>query len=307
MSIKCPSCNDILNTILVCDFYYCKKCGIAVRSEEKMPLPDKNIYKEDWVSSQVKTRYLLYRAYFALKQIKKIKGVNKVLDIACGIGVLVNLLNQKNFKADGIDFSPEAIEYARSHNKGNYYLNSIDNFNPEYKYDFVTATQIIEHLRKPVEFFKKIIKHLKPGGYLYIETPNLDSFNKNSLWRRRVGGMRGRDHRIIYSPGSLSDLVIKNGFTISRVFTKTYPSKMFTAYIDSIYFDLYKRGKTSSRTKKNNDISIKKKHNSIKKILLRIYARIIYSLFLEVIFYIPNRISETKGKGVQTIIVAQKK
>lgn len=307
MIIKCPSCNKVLNTTLAHNFYYCRKCEIAVRSEDRMPLPDKDIYKKDWVSSQIKTRYLLYRAQFVLQQIKKIGSVNRVLDIACGIGVLVNLMNLKNFKADGIDSSPEAVNYARIHNKGNFYLNSIDNFNPDCRYDCITATQIIEHLRTPDKFLKELHKFLKPGGYLYIETPNLNSYNKDSIWRKRVGGIQGRDHRIVYTLKSLSELVERNGFIVGNILTKTYPSKIFTACLDSVYFDFYKRKKPAKPEKgpgyKNN---IKRKRSLLKKILLRIYNWVIYSIFLEILFYLPDKISEFKGKGVQIVLIAQK-
>lgn len=37
-------------------------------------------------------------------------------------------------------------------------------------YDFVTCTEVIEHLRQPQQTFKKLIKLLKPGGYLGIMT-----------------------------------------------------------------------------------------------------------------------------------------
>jgi len=307
MIIKCPFCNKVLKTPLAFDFYYCRKCEVAVRSEGRMPLPVKNIYKKDWVSSQIKTGYLLYRAKFALQQIRKIGDINRVLDIACGIGVLVNLLNLKNFKADGIDSSSAAVGHARIHHKGNFYLNSIGNFKPDYKYDCITATQIIEHIRNPGKFLNDIQKFLAPGGYIYIETPNLNSYNKDSIWRKRVGGIQGRDHRIVYTPKSLSRLAKKNGFIIRNVFTKTYPSKIFTACLDSIYFDFYKRKKSYNTEKKPGyKNKIKEKRSFFKKILLRIYDRIIYSIFMEILFYLPDKISEHKGKGVQIVLIAQK-
>ena len=147
---------------------------------------------------------------------------------------------------------------------------------------------------------------MKSGGYLYIETPNLNSYNKNSIWRKRVGGIQGRDHRIVYTPKSLSRLVEKNGFIVRDVLTKTYPSKIFTSYLDSIYFDFCKRKNISIKKRPEYKNNIKRNRSLLKKILLRIYNWIIYSIFLEILFYLPNKISEFKGKGIQIILIAQK-
>lgn len=38
-------------------------------------------------------------------------------------------------------------------------------------FDLILVAHVIEHVSSPLEFMKKVLLHLKPGGFLYIEVP----------------------------------------------------------------------------------------------------------------------------------------
>lgn len=54
-------------------------------------------------------------------------------------------------------------------------------FNFEAQYDVVLAIEVIEHLENPTHFIRTLKKHLKPGGFIVLTTPNIDSFF-DRLW-----------------------------------------------------------------------------------------------------------------------------
>jgi SAM-dependent methyltransferase len=54
---------------------------------------------------------------------------------------------------------------------------------PSAFYDVICAWDVIEHLRNPVPTFQKLMKSLKPGGYLFISTPNIGAFIARILGR----------------------------------------------------------------------------------------------------------------------------
>jgi 2-polyprenyl-3-methyl-5-hydroxy-6-metoxy-1,4-benzoquinol methylase len=309
MEVNCPFCGNNLRTKLISNFYFCEACHIAVRSENDMPCLNIDFYGNDWAKYQLKERYNFTRASFAFKQIKKINGVTNILDIGCGVGILVNLLNSKGYNADGIDSSKSALEFAKLYSKGNFYLASIGSFKPKHYYDLVVATQVLEHLRDPNDFLLKIKNILNVDGYLYIETPNLYSWNKRSIWRSRIGGLfYGLDHRIVYTPKSLANLIERNNFSVCDTFTKTFSPTIFLEIINTIRFW---RFRDKEKEYRNNLIKISNEKNSkklIKKtILINIYKKVTNSFIIKFLLFFPNKISELNNKGNQIVIIAKRK
>ena len=81
---------------------------------------------------------------------KKSKG----LDFGSGSNpVLVNILNKKGYDVDTFDI---------------FYANDENVFDK--KYDFITATEVVEHLADPIKEIKRLIDCLQLGGKLLILT-----------------------------------------------------------------------------------------------------------------------------------------
>lgn len=45
-----------------------------------------------------------------------IKSIGKIVDIGCGVGLVVNVLNERGFPTTGIEISPKMANYARKRN-----------------------------------------------------------------------------------------------------------------------------------------------------------------------------------------------
>ena len=76
---------------------------------------------------------------------------------------------------------------------------------------------VLEHLAQPINFLKKVKKHIKPNGRILIEIPNLDDFQieKNSAYR---DWFWQRAHLQYFSPKTLKLVLKKSGFKSIRVF-----------------------------------------------------------------------------------------
>ncbi len=99
-----------------------------------------------------------------------------VVDIGCGRGELVRLLQLDGFDAEGIDISPEQAALARSAGvarvrQGDF--RAILAAHPAY-YAAITATDLLEHLTKPevLQTFDDAAAALAPGGVLVGRVPN---------------------------------------------------------------------------------------------------------------------------------------
>jgi len=300
---KCPFCRKLFNVKLIENFYFCKNCEVAIREEKDMPVFN---YNKNWVKSQIDSRQNLNRAGFTLKQIKKIPNIKTILDIGCGTGILVDILNRNGYLADGVDSSVDSINYAKVHRKGNFYLSSIENFKKNRDYDLIIATQLIEHLRDPNIFLLNVKRILRPKGYLYIETPNLNSWSKKSIWRRRIGGMYyGKDHRILYTNKSLTNLLRNNSFVIYKVFSKTFSP---TILVETAYTSIFTFRKKSEFLEKPSIINPpinRENKNLFINILKKIYEQTKDSFIINMILFIPNKISGINSRGNQLIVIAR--
>lgn len=78
-------------------------------------------------------------------------------------------LNNKYWIKSGIEINDFARMKAQ--NNGIKTYNSLDELNKK-KFDVITMIHVIEHLKNPVNFLKKITNNLKKNGYIIIETPD---------------------------------------------------------------------------------------------------------------------------------------
>ncbi|XP_060836943.1 ubiquinone biosynthesis O-methyltransferase, mitochondrial [Rhopalosiphum padi] len=104
----------------------------------------------------------------------------KILDVGCGGGVLTEALARLGGNVTGIDPSKELITIANDHsvilrNKNIKYFNeSVEEHvlsNTE-SYDAIVTSEVLEHVSNKYGFLINCIDCLKPGGSLFITTPN---------------------------------------------------------------------------------------------------------------------------------------
>lgn len=100
-----------------------------------------------------------------------------VVDLGCGTGYGTQILALNNSrKIYGVDSNAHAIEYAQkhySHKKIIYKHQDGENTKlPSSVADVVVAFEIIEHVENPKKFLKEASRLLKPGGTLFLSTPN---------------------------------------------------------------------------------------------------------------------------------------
>ena len=100
-----------------------------------------------------------------------IKKGDKVLDLACGTGVITNLLYNKA-KTDlyAIDISKKMIEIANKKNtQPNIHFQAIDFLNYKEKdFDAIILFDAYPHFLDVIKFKNHVSKALKRGGFLYI-------------------------------------------------------------------------------------------------------------------------------------------
>ena len=156
-----------------------------------------------------------------------LKPEDKILEIGCGIGTVVNELSRNGHDIIGIDISGEAIEYGRT-KYGDIHLEvqaaEILPYEDE-SFEVVLSFDLFEHIAEIDKHISEVRRVLRPGGYYLFQTPNRYSniiyemlWTKSLQWRRY--------HPSLHSPGQLRRRMARHGFETR--FIKMNPLNEFT-------------------------------------------------------------------------------
>lgn len=99
------------------------------------------------------------------------------LDLACGTGILCEVLHDHGIEASGMDFSEGMIEIARKNNPAIAYdVADMILYRPEKHFDLVTCTgDALNHIIDPQDIgriFANVYAYLAPGGYFIFDILN---------------------------------------------------------------------------------------------------------------------------------------
>jgi SAM-dependent methyltransferase len=137
----------------------------------------------------------------------------RVLDIGCGDGHLLADLRaaDPSLRCEGVEFSATAA--AAAERAGfHIYRGPIETVDlPLRTFDLIIMNQLIEHVREPIEVLRRTARALRPGGHLFIETPNLDALDARLFRRRYWGGYHLPRHFHLFDTRTLPALVRQAG------------------------------------------------------------------------------------------------
>lgn len=101
----------------------------------------------------------------------------RAMDLACGTGVLCEILHQNGISASGMDFSAGMIEIARQRNAEIAYdVADMITYRPEARFDLVTCTgDALNHIADPADverIFHNVRSYTAPGGWFIFDILN---------------------------------------------------------------------------------------------------------------------------------------
>jgi SAM-dependent methyltransferase len=146
------------------------------------------------------------------------------LDIGCGNGRFLDRIRRHGWQVVGVDTSTAAAVAARESFGITVHVGALeDSPIAERSLDFVHMSHVIEHLPQPVDTLRRISQLLRPGGRLYIETPNIDSLAFR--WSREYWfGLDPPRHLWLFAPATLSRALAESGFTVDRLRALSFPT-----------------------------------------------------------------------------------
>lgn len=156
----------------------------------------------------------------------------RLLDVGCGVGDYLSHKQTLGWDAYGVEPSGRAAEICleRGLRVRHGYLDPTDW--GESAFDVVTLLHVIEHLPDPQQTLRQTYRVLKPGGLIYIRTPNWRSIAAR-LFRTYWIGADAPRHYFLFTPSTLSKILVRAGLVPKRWYTQS-SVQGYTAAIEFI-------------------------------------------------------------------------
>ncbi|GHB08335.1 class I SAM-dependent methyltransferase [Modicisalibacter luteus] len=171
MSLSCPLCSNTY----IChyhgdsrrDYWQCQTCQLVYveRSQHLAPAEEKAVYDRHENSPEdVRYRRFLSRLFTPLNE-RLVPGAQG-LDFGCGPGPTLSVM----FEEAGHPMALYDVYYAP------------DRQVLEGSYDFITASEVIEHLAEPGLVLTQLADRLAPGGWLGLMTKRVQVREDFARW-----------------------------------------------------------------------------------------------------------------------------
>ncbi len=141
----------------------------------------------------------------------------RALDIGCNTGLLLDVLRELGYHTEGIERSPAGeTALAAGHTVHALDIEAHELGLP--RYDLITLTHVLEHLRRPIAGLVWIRRHLAAGGMAVVEVPNWGD-RMRPLWGRRYRPLELGDHVSFFERGTLQAAAERAGLTVLQMWS----------------------------------------------------------------------------------------
>lgn len=203
-------------------YYMCRHCGLVYQSPQMTDEELARFYGDDYWKTQgqidapdeEQVRLQQGRAEHLTGIVPSEHKVRRFLDIGCAAGFLLREAKRR-FAADvvGIELSDPFRAYCRG--QGHTVYRTVDELLAagEDKFDCITMSHVLEHLRDPVAFLMRLRRDLlRPTGLLALEVPNLYAHNSFEA-----------GHPICFNEKTLRAALTKAGFATQKLLIHNHP------------------------------------------------------------------------------------
>lgn len=152
------------------------------------------------------------RHIWSLPKNNYLKSKYRILDVGCGNGDFLNLGVKAGWSMVGIDSDLKAVALARSRGLDARVGTLSELLEAGEKFDGVTLSHVIEHVHDPRKTLQECRSLLRDNGWIWLETPNIESGGHRllkSCWR----GLEIPRHLFIFNRASLVQMLKDSGFS----------------------------------------------------------------------------------------------
>lgn len=189
--IDCVLCGSNVHKLLWIknDFRYvqCGNCKLVFINPQLTIDSVKKIYQVGFTSKYAaKPTRLNIKPYVeVLKWAEKFRKTGRMLDVGCFTGNFLLAARSAGWEIYGTEISSDAAAVAEKVTGAKVYVGDLKDIQLEpSSFDFISLFDVIEHVHDPVRSLEECVKALRPGGGLYLNTPNFSSLTRLALGKK---------------------------------------------------------------------------------------------------------------------------
>ena len=163
----------------------------------------------------------------------------RVLDAGCGTGIHLGRLAAHGVQeAIGVDVGMSGLHYGKK-NFSNVVFIAASSSNLPFqaqKFDFIYSIDVIEHLYEPLVTLKEYYRICKPGGLIFVQTPNYPIKRVYDVWhwfrRSRLTVNDDPTHVSYFNSFTLKRMIVDVGFEVVSIFARNIAFQNFSVMVD---------------------------------------------------------------------------
>lgn len=122
--------------------------------------------------------------FFRTRDFAKAVQAKRVMDVGCGSGAFLKIMQAAGFQVMGLELNAKAIAQAREqgfevHGRLLHELTPEITHGP---FDVISLFQVVEHVPNPVLVMQQAAQWLKPGGHIAISVPAEEGIGRLHPW-----------------------------------------------------------------------------------------------------------------------------
>lgn len=227
---NCPVCqNPQLASYKKAGKHYplkiCPKCRLVFNGGKVKKAGD--VYTENYYTSKkIKGGYFNYVEEAAVNKLTfkhRLKKISQktdpqkslLLDLGCALGDFLEVCRDTLWEnALGTDVSSFAVKKCRDKGLRVYHAKSRQTKEvlKENSFDVVTLQDVLEHFPDPKKEVEKIYQLLKPGGLLFMSTPDIGSFSAKAMGKYWYH-YKEAEHLFYFNRKNIKQMLNNLGFT----------------------------------------------------------------------------------------------
>jgi SAM-dependent methyltransferase len=194
----------------------------------------RSAYENIYQTAEIRHRGSFYRWILRLLAPKPGK---RLLDVACGVGVLSNYAAVRGVSGFGVDFSEVAVRRGRREGAASFVVGDGEALPlADGSFDYATSIGSLEHYLDPLAGMREIRRVLAPHGVALFLLPNSYSILHN-VWTAFRKGRTGQDLQPLERFAARlewQDLIEQAGFSVCE--THKYEQETPTEWDDFIWY-----------------------------------------------------------------------